>query len=72
MKFNYNGHSYTFKDNILSDSTGKQVARFEHNQDGYHYFIDIGSTNVMDSVHENEVLFTQKHLVLAGVYEAFN
>jgi len=74
MKFNYNGHSYTFEDNILSDSTGKQVARFEpaNFQDEYNYYIDLESSEVMDAVHENEVLFTQNHFVLAGVYEAFN
>ena len=78
IKFTYNGHSYSFKPdtNYLTDSVGIDVARIElakdSNFDEYNYYIDIESNEVMNSTHENEVLFTQDHIFLAGQYEAFN
>jgi len=74
MRFTYNGHSYTFNNDILTDSLGNRIARLEraNAQDEYNYYIDIESNEVMNSSHENEVLFNQDHFVLAGQYEAFN
>lgn len=76
MKFTYNSHSYSFKDNILTDSTGLDVAKLElasnSNYDEYNYYVDLVSNEVMHSEHENTVLFSEHHIVLAGQYEAFN
>ncbi len=77
FKFTYNGHDYNydFENNTLINIEGVKVARVElaadSNFDEYNYFIHIESNEVMQSIHENEILFSQNHVILAGLYESF-